>query len=566
MKTPVWGIFVLVNFVTGAQKCVPDAGVCHCNETYCDSREPVGAIGIREAVVYTSSKGTAEVVGKRLERDVTVIQDSPSGKVVVEIDETIIHQNISGFGGAFTDASAFHVMESMTEKTRKNLLYSYFGENGNRYSMGRVPLGSTDFSRQSYSLVESGDLSTFKLRDDRNNSWGTDYKLDLIKEAMYYRNGKPLQIFMSIWSAPVAWKSCATGPKLSPNTCGDSIFARIMGHRKPTFEYDGGLSSEPSIRDKYAHYYLKFIQEYRAAKVDLFGLTTQNEASGNPMGNGWENTYYTEQDEYDFAVKHLAPVLKNASLGGFPDLKLMLGDDQYTSVNSYSKLANESKGAIDGVGYHWYNSMGGYIEDTKAIIFNTIGGGIQVRESYEKYNLNNRKSGFSFALATEQCNGYLSGKHVIPGSWTRGYSYARDIIHQLNNGVSGWVDWNLVLDLQGGPNHAGNFVDAPILWTSNKTFIKNPMFYTIGQFSAFIPPGSTRIGIKGLTDSYLADGQIECTAFKTPEDKIVVVLINDRMVDLPDFIHKITPAGVVRPKLTTVTGDIKYNGQYVPFT
>ena len=29
--------------------------------------------------------------------------------------------------------------------------------------------------------------------------------------------------------------------------------------------------------------------------------------------------------------------------------------------------------------------------------------------------------------------------------------YARDIIGCMNNWVDGWVDWNMVLDKQGGP-------------------------------------------------------------------------------------------------------------------
>lgn len=32
-----------------------------------------------------------------------------------------------------------------------------------------------------------------------------------------------------------------------------------------------------------------------------------------------------------------------------------------------------------------------------------------------------------------------------------------------NNWCGGWVDWNLVLDLQGGPNWVANYVDAPII-------------------------------------------------------------------------------------------------------
>ena len=29
--------------------------------------------------------------------------------------------------------------------------------------------------------------------------------------------------------------------------------------------------------------------------------------------------------------------------------------------------------------------------------------------------------------------------------------------------VVGWVDWNLALDLEGGPTWVGNFVDSPII-------------------------------------------------------------------------------------------------------
>ncbi len=33
----------------------------------------------------------------------------------------------------------------------------------------------------------------------------------------------------------------------------------------------------------------------------------------------------------------------------------------------------------------------------------------------------------------------------------------------LNHWSVGWVDWNLVLDMQGGPNHGENYCDAPVI-------------------------------------------------------------------------------------------------------
>merc|ERR1719412_720301 len=49
------------------------------------------------------------------------------------------------------------------------------------------------------------------------------------------------------------------------------------------------------------------------------------------------------------------------------------------------------------------------------------------------------------------------------GEWKLGERYAMNIISDMNNGCEGWIDWNLVLNEIGGPNHAGNYCVAPII-------------------------------------------------------------------------------------------------------
>merc|ERR1719446_398931 len=78
-------------------------------------------------------------------------------------------------------------------------------------------------------------------------------------------------------------------------------------------------------------------------------------------------------------------------------------------------------------------------------------------------------------LATEGCNcpgvgSAAGGVEYTPwgmrsdqNSWTRGERYGHDILADLNNWAHGWVDWNLLLDREGGPNHLGNKCDAPIV-------------------------------------------------------------------------------------------------------
>ena len=41
-----------------------------------------------------------------------------------------------------------------------------------------------------------------------------------------------------------------------------------------------------------------------------------------------------------------------------------------------------------------------------------------------------------------------------------GEEYGESVMHDLNNSASGWVDWNILLDETGGPNHAANFCYA----------------------------------------------------------------------------------------------------------
>lgn len=48
------------------------------------------------------------------------------------------------------------------------------------------------------------------------------------------------------------------------------------------------------------------------------------------------------------------------------------------------------------------------------------------------------------------CNGWDQGQHtVILGDWGRGAAYAYDIITDIQNWVTGWMDWNLCLNDQG---------------------------------------------------------------------------------------------------------------------
>ena len=58
----------------------------------------------------------------------------------------------------------------------------------------------------------------------------------------------------------------------------------------------------------------------------------------------------------------------------------------------------------------------------------------------------------------------------------------------------GWIDWNLIVDSKGGPNHLGNLCDAPIVSTEDFSDIHvQPKYYYFGHVSKYVPPDSVRV-------------------------------------------------------------------------
>ncbi len=74
------------------------------------------------------------------------------------------------------------------------------------------------------------------------------------------------------------------------------------------------------------------------------------------------------------------------------------------------------------------------------------------------------------------------GPDVLLGDWHRGETYLDNMIEDVNHWSVGWTDWNLALDMEGGPNWTENFVDSPIIVDADAgVFYKQPMFYALGH-------------------------------------------------------------------------------------
>ena len=100
--------------------------------------------------------------------------------------------------------------------------------------------------------------------------------------------------------------------------------------------------------------------------------------------------------------------------------------------------------------------------------------------------------------------------------------YARDIIGCLNNWVDGWIDWNMVLDTQGGPNWFKNWCIAPVIVDLEKDEVYfTPIYYIMAHFSKYIRPEAE------IIDVLKSDDDLMVTAAKNTDGSIAVVIFNE---------------------------------------
>jgi glucosylceramidase len=246
----------------------------------------------------------------------------------------------------------------------------------------------------------------------------------------------------------------------------------------------------------WAEYFVRFIQALQQEGIQPWGVSVQNEPAAKQV---WDSCLYSPEEERDFIKFHLGPLLKKH----FADaIKLLVWDhNRDIMVERVQPIYQDALASsfVWGTAFHWYgNEAFANVGKTKALF-------------PDKH-----------LLFTEGC---IEGG-PRPGSWDTGERYARNIIGDFLQGNEGFIDWNLVLNEQGGPNHVGNYCDAPILFDRRQqVVIKNSSYYAIGHFSKFIVPGSIRIGY----EANLPVG-VQAVAYQRPDQQKVLVLLNTRKI------------------------------------
>ncbi len=386
---------------------------------------------------------------------------SGSEMKLVKVYPETTYQEILGLGGALTEAAAYTYAQ-MSEEKKKELIDLYFGENGNRYNFCRIHIQSSDFSLGNYAYVEDEKdeaLDTFSIERDRK------YIIPLIKAAQ--EAGKDIVFLASPWSPPAFMKTNGEmnhGGKLKKEYYG--MWAKMMA---------------------------RYVSEYEKEGIKISRLTVQNEPNATQT---WDSCLYSGTEEAEFACNYLR---KELDAAGHKSVKINVWDHNKERVLDRAResfaLGNAKK-VIDGIAFHWYT--GDHFEALQ-----------QTRTEFPDKEL----------IFTEGCVEY--SRFAADNQTVHAEMYAHDIIGNFNSGMNAYLDWNVYLDEKGGPNHVGNFCDAPVMCSTAEDEIDVKLsYYYIGHFSRFIRPGAKRL----LVSRYTED--IETVGFVNPDGGKVLVLLN----------------------------------------
>ena len=463
---------------------------------------------------------------------------------VITINPEIKKQTLVGIGTSFTESSAF-VLAHLSKEQRQEVMRNIYSDQGANFSIARTPIAATDFAvNGQFSYAEQVDdkqLSSFSIEVDSDGFSRQQYPniqdeqfdvLPMIKEALaikHQQQDKSLRIVASAWTAPPWMK-----------TINDYYI-------RPTAEnnYQGtGGELKPEYVSTYADYLLKYLDAYKNQGVNIWALTPVNEPHGN--SGQWESMHFTPQTQNNFIKQHLGPKLAASE---HKDVKVLIYDQNRDDMEHWTDeiLADKDTAKyVYGTAVHWYEST----VDVNEATFD------RVHEKFPDFAIIHTE-GTIDDLGKDAPDGILDPVRFKESNWfqnddfwwnknatdwaytatwapkaedhpiyTPVHRYARNIIVSLDHWLEGWIDWNIVLDEQGGPNHVGNFCGAPIMInTKTGEIYYTPIYYVLSQFSQTIRPGDQALQVtKNVGD--LDSDALHASAAINDKGLISVQLLN----------------------------------------
>jgi len=457
---------------------------------------------------------------------------------VVSVDLNDKRQEINGIGTSLTESSAF-VLACLPVEKRQELLQEIFGENGANFAVVRTHIGSCDFSVEGkYSLAEvDGDIALEHFSLDRDKEGFDKEKYPNIIDAAYdlfpfmkevaairksNKSDNEYRIVASAWTAP-AW----------------------MKDNKQYYQNGYGGSLLEEYYQVYADYLVKYLEAYKQEGIDFWGITPGNEPQGN--GGQWESMHFTAESQAKFIGKYMGPTLEKSGFGG---LKLLAFDQNIYEMPEWAHIIYADSAAnkyTDGMAVHWY----AHTEHPFPDILNSIHNAYPNKIIMHTEGCIDALGTPAWSDDTMDKEGFVESgwfknddfwwscnatdfAYTTPSPWwdykfhpkyVPTHRYARFIIEGINNWLSGFIDWNIILDKDGGPNHVNNLCGAPIMIdTENKDIYFTPMYHVLKQLSRTIRPGD--VALHAINSEGENKDNLIVSATINPKGEIAVNMLN----------------------------------------
>lgn len=364
------------------------------------------------------------------------------GAATITVNDGQVLGPWSGFGGTFNE-KGWEAMKALSQADRDRAISLLFDRaDGAAFTHGRIPIGSSDYALNRYSLNETAgdfEMENFSIERDRKDL------IPYIKAALAVRSD--LHFWGSPWSPPTWMKS-------------NNAFDR------------GNMKEDDATLDAHALYLARFVEEYEKEGIVVEAVHPQNEPGylQDYPSCGWSSNLMVK-----YIRDHLGPLFAER----LPGTEIWMGTmSAPTDKNIVDAVMTTSAAAnfITGIGVQWGQDVNvpGYITNYQKPVMQT----------------------------EHRCGNFPNGNNTTRAP--NDDAYAREswgyIRAYINYGVSYYMAWNMVLDT------AGRNLDEVRPWAQNallavdvnaKTLIVTPTYYVFRHVAQYVDPGASRVSVQG---------------------------------------------------------------------
>ncbi len=400
------------------------------------------------------------------------VADKVVGKPAVVIRPDEPAQTFYGWGTTFNELGwdAYNLLPMAEKELFAKRVFHPEGDL--RITVGRIPVGASDYARDWYSCNETeGDFEMKHFSIERDLT-------TIIPSIKVAQNQNPRMMFWaSPWSPPQWMKTNKHyAQRMTPtNGCPFNV---------PPYFNDQFIGAEEYYQ-AYCLYFDKFINAYKEQGIPIYALAYQNEAYSNTPYPGCS---WTAETTGKFLGRYLGPYLAEHQ----PGVKLIVGTMNTASLDVYEQILN-SDGVAEyckQIGFQWE-------------------GGVQINEVMKRH------PGYEAVMTESECG---SGTF----DWNAAAHTFKLINHYLANRVTTYTYWNTILK-DNGVSTWGWRQNALIqVNSSTNTPRYTAEYYAFKHYSHLIPPGSRILTV---------DNARLVLSAMTPGGAIIVVAGNDEATE-----------------------------------